>query len=102
MCPIAMYVYSHVDNEGNSCVVSDHESTKICGLVAKHFQLSKVYPWQRNVMSAAINYVDSAVVQPTASGKSFCDISPPLYHGKTAVVVLSTICLMSDQVYSFT
>ena len=94
-----MYVHSH---EGNSCVVSDHESTKICGLVAKHFPLSKVYPWQRNVMSAAINYVDSVVVHPSACGKSFCYISPPLYHGKTAVVVLPTICLMSDQVYSFT
>ena len=74
-----MYVYSHVDNEGNSCVVSDHE---ICGLVAKHFQLSKVYPCQRNLMSAAINYADSVVVQPAATGKSFCYNSPPLYHEK--------------------
>ena len=78
-----MYLsYSHVDNESNS--------------VDKHFQLSMVYLWQRNVILAAINQVDSVVVQPTGSEKSLCYVTPHLYHGRTAVVVLPTISLMSN------
>ena len=38
------------------------------------------------------------IIQPTGSGKSICFIVPPLYDGKTAIVISPTISLMTDQV----
>ena len=70
----------------------------ICGLAVKHFQLSTVHSWQMNVISGAINNRDTLVIQPTGSGKSLCYVIPPLYSGKTAIIISPTISLMTDQV----
>jgi superfamily II DNA helicase RecQ len=51
-----------------------------------------------SIVSGALNNKDTLVIQPTGSGKSLCYTIPPLYNGKTAIIISPTISLMSDQV----
>lgn len=55
-----------------------------------------------NIIEATIQKNDSLVIQPTGAGKSACYIIPPLYDGKTAIVITPTISLMLDQVSKLT
>lgn len=50
------------------------------------------------VITATLEGKDSLIVQPTGTGKSMCYTIPPLYDGKTAIVISPTISLMTDQV----
>ena len=51
-----------------------------------------------SVITATLEGKDSLVVQPTGTGKSMCYTLPPLYDGRTAIVISPTISLMTDQV----
>ena len=82
-----------------------HHSSKnvlISGLAAQEFGLVSLHPWQTSIIQATIMKKDSLVIQPTGAGKSVCYILPPLYDGKTAVVIAPTISLMLDQVSNLT
>jgi superfamily II DNA helicase RecQ len=78
--------------------IPDQQSTVICGLTAKYFGLSAIHSWQSNIITATLNKRDSLVIQPTGAGKSLCYIIPPLYDGRTAIIISPTISLMTDQV----
>lgn len=88
--------------------VSDHQPTTdelsvmIHGFAAQKFGVAKLCPWQLNAIIATIKKKDSLIIQPTGAGKSMCYIIPPIYSGKTAIVISPTISLMLDQVKKLT
>jgi len=79
-------------------VVSEQQVTVISGLAAKKFGIANLRFWQIRAIAATVAGRDSVIIQPTGSGKSICFIVPPLYDGKTAIVISPTISLMTDQV----
>ena len=74
------------------------ESIVFSGLAAQKFGLAILHPWQMTIIEATIKKRDSLVIQPTGAGKIPCYIIPPLYDGKTTIVIAPTISLMLDQV----
>ena len=74
----------------------------ISGLAAQKFGVASLHPWQMIIIEATIKKKDSLVIQPTGAGKSTCYIIPPLYDGKTTIVISPTISLMLNQVSKLT
>ena len=63
------------------------------------FYLTSFKPFQKNIITAAIEGKDTFVVQPTSSGKILCFLFPPVYLNKKAIIVTPTISLIQDQVH---
>ena len=61
--------------------------------------LTSFKPFQKNIITTAIEGNDVLVVQPIGSGKSLCSLFPPVYLSKKAIGGPPTISLMQDQVH---
>ena len=67
------------------------------GLLCQQFQLSGFKDWQYNMISEVLKGKSTLIVQPTRAGKSLCYQFPPVWTGKTAIVLMPNISLMLDQ-----
>ena len=72
------------------------DATKTYLLVEK-FGNTHFKEFQKKAIDAVVNKQNCLVIQPTGKGKSLCYQFPPLYTGKTSLVVTPTISLMHDQ-----
>ncbi|XP_021374191.1 Werner syndrome ATP-dependent helicase-like isoform X2 [Mizuhopecten yessoensis] len=65
----------------------------------QYFGYSKFRPMQWKIINSVLNdRRDTCVIMATGHGKSLCYQYPPLYTGKTTVVISPLISLMQDQV----
>ena len=67
--------------------------------LAERFNLTSFKPFQKSIITAALDGKDTLVIQPTGSGKSLCFQFLPVYLNKKAIIVTPTISLMQDQVH---
>ncbi|XP_060081553.1 bifunctional 3'-5' exonuclease/ATP-dependent helicase WRN-like [Ylistrum balloti] len=72
---------------------------KYLSTLKQYFGYSKFRPKQWKIIEAVLNdRRDTCVIMATGHGKSLCYQYPPLFTGKTAVVISPLISLMQDQV----
>ncbi len=76
----------------------DDCETMLYGLASKHFDVSKLHPFQAGSVLKAISGNDTLIIQPTGKGKSLCYQLVALQQKKIVFVFTPTLALMYDQV----
>lgn len=88
------------DDIFNSSSAEDSfQHVTLVATLAERFHLTSFKPFQKTVITAALDGRDNLVIHPTGSGKSLCFQFVPVYLNKKAIIVTPTISLMQDQVY---
>ena len=88
------------DDIFNSSSAEDSfQHTTLVATFAEKFNLTSFKPFQKTVITAALDGRDNLVIHPTGSGKSLCFQFLPVYLNKKAIVITPTISLMQDQVH---
>ncbi len=76
----------------------DDCETLLFGLASKHFNVSKLHPFQARSTLKAISGYDTLIIQPTGKGKSLCYQLVALQQKKIVFVFTPTLALIYDQV----
>ena len=88
------------DDIFNSSSAEDSfQHATLVATLAEKFTLTSFKPFQKTIITAALEGRDTLVIQPTGSGKSLCFQFIPVYLKKKAIIVTPTISLMQDQVH---
>ena len=70
------------------------QEVTLIATLAKSFGLTNFKPFHKEIILSVLEGKDTAVIQPTGSGKSLCFQFPAIYQHKKAIVVSPTIYLM--------
>lgn len=66
-------------------------------LLIKYFGKKSFKPWQRAIISAALEGKNTLVVQSTGAGKSLCYQFPCVFTKKMTIALMPTVSLIRDQ-----